>query len=54
MFEVWLGNKNEKCRRFYELSKLWLTWSYRLPFKMYEQGAKYAWLGVGLTQPNSL
>ncbi len=48
MFKVWLGNKNKKCRRFYELSKLWLTWSYRLPFKMYEQGAKYAWLGVGL------
>lgn len=48
VFQVWLGGNTHKYDRFYELSKLWLTWSYRLPFKMSERGAKYACLGVGL------
>ncbi len=47
-FRVWLGRKSNKYDWFYDLSVLWLTRSYKLPFKMYERGAKYGWLGVGL------
>lgn len=48
VFRVWLGRKTHKYDRFYTLSVLWLTRSYKLPFKMYERGAKYGWLGAGL------
>ena len=48
IFRVWLGRKSNKYDSFYDLSVLWLTRSYKLPFKMYERGAKYGWLGVGL------
>ncbi len=48
IFRVWLGRKSNKYDSFYDLSVLWLTRSYKLPFKMYERGAKYGWLGAGL------
>lgn len=48
VFKVWLGRKSNKYKRFYELSTLWLTLSYKLPRKMSERGAKYGWLGIVL------
>lgn len=48
VFRVWLGRKTHKYDWIYDLTVLWLTRSYKLPFKMYKRGAKYGWLGVGL------
>lgn len=48
VFKVWLGRKTDKYDRFYELSTLWLTLSYKLPLRMSKRGVKYGWLGACL------
>ncbi len=48
VFKDWLGRKSDKYDQFYELSTLWLTRPYKLPFRMCKRGAKYGWLGAGL------
>lgn len=48
VYRFWIGRKTHKYDWFYDLSVLWLTFSFKLPFKMYKRGAKYGWLGAGL------
>ena len=48
VFRIYLGRKSDRYDRFYKLSTLWLTLSYRLPKKMHKKGTRQALLGVAL------